>query len=1352
MGETNPKRSEPVLGQSVEATHIPVPRSKTDGPPQVFGRYRVQRLLGRGAMGAVYLADDTQLSRKVALKLPHFNGEDTDRALERFYREARLAATLRNPYICPVYDVGEIQGLHYISMAYIEGKPLSDLIKTGGPQKERASLILVRKLAMALEAAHSAGIIHRDLKPANVMIDARGEPVVMDFGLAFQASNDAARLTHSGTVLGSPAYMSPEQLSGKAVELTPASDQFALGVVLFELLTGELPFRGTVSAVAHQIVNAAPPSLRQLRPELDPRTEKLCRKLLAKRPADRFGSMREVAEQVTACLKGEQPSKIEKEAAPAAIADETAPGQSIQQQVEKLLAWGELVSALETLELGGSQLTGKQAEWARQKRVAVRKQIEHWKQELPAQRRVARQLVAKHDYADAVNVLSVIPVGVRDEETASLLQEAQEKAEEVEQLLKDIEKVFRTGTDDELKWLVKRFLQLKPGHIKVKALAEDLKRYGADEVIRQRRKRRDFLDPAGRIWEAKQFVYYAAGLGAACALMFAASIAFQAPVGFVSIEVLDAPIEIDFLSAQVSVSNTGQSFRLKADEKQMLAVRLAGDLVPEATRELSVERNETKRVKARLVHGKVELSINSEIKVFAVPAKSRDPATTPSEAPRLAAVTAPTGETIDLLAAVDPAKATGSIMAWERVNGVLTGTVKPGVDLAWVSLTPPVDFEGDYDLDLEYLVQGSDYHSVAFPLNETTLGLAITPKGCGLQWIDGKAFETPAESGGPRLRPGQPQKLALTVRHSGEDVTIKAVLDGETAAQFSGRRSRLEIPKAAVPAPGKLRIVTPISIPQPTSRLEVRKASLKRLPASSGRALVQPASPPQVSQPSAVATGKSPRDFIINADFRKSSGGMNQADQDFILEEHKNGEFRYLGKKAGWWYAPFHGAQWKDENNSLRDFAVEFDIRIPTPKRGEFAVEFGRMGDDTLSLCYNQLGQVRLLSAGRNLVAPTASAAMKPVDQFNTVRMEVRDRVVTVTVNGGTLFEHKLPVLGGRHVQAWLYVEDYPFDVRLQRYQVERLGKQRLRQFDGAIRRFEGHTGAIRGIAFLPDGEQAVSVADDHAFKLWNVSSGQMLHDFSGHTGPVTSVSISGDGKRALTGCNDGVVRLWDLEGRLLIKALKGHAAPVSSVLIAKEGHFGFSASQDGSIRRWDLKSFTKPAVLPGPGGDATLIHSPDESLVAASSMDGSVVIRGSKAAGSLVGHDPGAIRAMAFTPDGTKLTAAGCVSSVLVWDVANGKVIHRLKGDDAGFASVAVTSDGRFVVAGCRDHTVRVWNLETGDEVAKLRAAVPVTHRLALSPDDKHVLTGGGDGANRADYSLRLWALSIPTRTEFRP
>ncbi len=238
---------------------LPAVRNRVNFPA-TSGAYRILRSLGQGAMGTVYLAEDTQLRRQIALKTPQFAGADQRELLERFYREARAAATLRHPCICPVYDVGDIDGKHYITMAYIEGRPLSHFVNPAVPQTAAQILIVVGKIAQALQEAHDHGIVHRDLKPANIMIDRRGEPVIMDFGLARQAQQpDDLHLTQTGVIMGSPAYMSPEQVEADPEKIGPAADQYSLGVILYELLTGRVPFRGSLASVMGQIVSQCRP-------------------------------------------------------------------------------------------------------------------------------------------------------------------------------------------------------------------------------------------------------------------------------------------------------------------------------------------------------------------------------------------------------------------------------------------------------------------------------------------------------------------------------------------------------------------------------------------------------------------------------------------------------------------------------------------------------------------------------------------------------------------------------------------------------------------------------------------------------------------------------------------------------------------------------------------------------------------------------------------------------------------------------------------------------------------------------------------------------------------------------------
>ncbi|MCA9114179.1 MAG: protein kinase [Planctomycetaceae bacterium] len=256
-----------------------------------IGRYRVEKLLGQGGMGAVYLAHDMHLDRDVALKIPQINHLREKELLERFYREARAVATLRHPGICPVYDVGEINGQTFLSMAFIQGRPLVEYSRSSASQSSRAIAKLIMQLALALQEAHDIGVIHRDLKPANIMVSSRGEPVVMDFGLARRLHSDDARVTHSGDILGTPAYMSPEQVEGNPEGVGPASDQYSLGVILYELLTGQLPFQGTVLSIIGQIAHTTPKSVQELRADVDPRLAAICSRMMARQPKARFPDM-----------------------------------------------------------------------------------------------------------------------------------------------------------------------------------------------------------------------------------------------------------------------------------------------------------------------------------------------------------------------------------------------------------------------------------------------------------------------------------------------------------------------------------------------------------------------------------------------------------------------------------------------------------------------------------------------------------------------------------------------------------------------------------------------------------------------------------------------------------------------------------------------------------------------------------------------------------------------------------------------------------------------------------------------------------------------------------------------------
>ena len=342
-------------------------------------KYEVRRVVGSGGFAEVYEVWDKDLERRLAVKVLRPDVAWTAGTVERFQRETRAAAKLEHPNILPIHFVGEGEGLAYYAMPFVDGMSLGELLKRSGALPPERALAIVIPILDALDHAHKAGLLHRDIKPDNIMLDvARGRPLLVDFGIARRLdSSGGAGLTQTGLVIGTPHYMSPEQALGDP-NLTPASDLYSFGCVLFQMVTGEPPFDGESSQqVVGKHIADPPPAASSVNPKVPRAMSDVIMRLLAKQPRDRFHS---AAEVITALESDQQPSTMRSRASAAQAATEllvsgattkpTARRPDGRTAKPRRLGWLILAIALPVLALGAGAMFFRQPKLVFENRLA----------------------------------------------------------------------------------------------------------------------------------------------------------------------------------------------------------------------------------------------------------------------------------------------------------------------------------------------------------------------------------------------------------------------------------------------------------------------------------------------------------------------------------------------------------------------------------------------------------------------------------------------------------------------------------------------------------------------------------------------------------------------------------------------------------------------------------------------------------------------------------------------------------------------------------------------------------------------------------------------------------------------
>lgn len=492
---------------------------------RMFGRYQLLRPLGEGAMGSVFLAQDTHLDRRVALKMPRSSAADKmkDRGefLARFTREAKAAAGLKHTNICSVYDAGEIDGTAYITMDFIDGVPLSQLVGTDRLMSVSDVIRIIRVIADAVMHAHQKGIVHRDLKPGNILVDDQMSPFVTDFGLARRdSSSDGSRITQEGLLIGTPAYMAPEQVRGEQTKVGAVSDIYSLGVIFFELLTGRLPFEGSMPEMLAKVLRDPPPVPSRLRPDLTEDVDDVVWKMLLKEPDRRYPSMLDVITAIDKLFdKLQQATSRETTvSARATTAAAQSPFEIQKSHIELMLKKGQYAGAIRDLEALAEEKSPAAklvVEWARKTLPNAKKEAKALSPSgLAAMLKTAEQMFEKCDYQGCIQLLDDVPSLKRSEAMETLLQKAQQREAAAEELMEQIRDKERRENPEGLEALVKKYLKLKPGNAYAKKLMQALQTYSKTPAGRRRyRFERGRLQPMPEISFFRQYALLAVLVG-----------------------------------------------------------------------------------------------------------------------------------------------------------------------------------------------------------------------------------------------------------------------------------------------------------------------------------------------------------------------------------------------------------------------------------------------------------------------------------------------------------------------------------------------------------------------------------------------------------------------------------------------------------------------------------------------------------------------------------------------------------------------------------------------------------------------------------------------------------------------
>jgi WD40 repeat protein len=1365
------------IGSTVDHPGGPLPPSaspESPGLPPSFGRYRILRRLGGGGMGEVYLAHDPLLERPVALKVPRFQPGHGPEVVERFYREARAAARLAHPNLCPIFDVGDAGGTPFLAMAYLEGQPLSDLVRESGPLPPRRAAELVRGIALALEEAHRRGVVHRDLKPANVMVNPRGEPVVMDFGLARQTEAGGERLTRAGALLGTPAYMAPEQVRGDGTAGEALWDVYSLGVILYELLTGRPPFEGPVALVLARVVSETPPPPSQYRPDLSPRLESICRKAMAREPGRRFASMRELSDALADYLREPDPATVPGVAPPPPSGRR---GKQRRSSAGLVPPSGELLAA-------HADLVGRQFV------------LDH-----------VQQFLRTHDRG-----LLVITGGPGKGKTALLAHLAGT--------------VFAGRDPPPVHFFYRRTAGITDPDLCVRSLYHALRTAHQPGEVRRHGvpagPERVFLKLCSLLAE---HVAGRAGPGRLqLILLDALDESLPTPSGksaFARIPEELPPGVFVIASTRPVVERTALArrrdlhwFDLDAPERAEEDLR---DGAAYASRELAGAGLDDNTI------GEIARAGTGNFLVLKLLC----------EHVRAAPAPGPVGDLLRRLSADAGHDRLGFIYEefWERMTGPLPRAdrqllcdvagllVTARAPLAPEMISRALDLRSaDWDFALRHLAgyltavrltgEGPatayrlyhesfaefvrdkvavDRRRLEHRLADYCLAWSRVPEGHprgyalrfgpthlreAERWddlegllTDGAFLEAKAEAGlaadlvedfaaaRQAAPPGRPQTRLLALLEEALRTDVQLIARHPTAlfACLWNRCWWYDCPEAAhhydPPEDGWPPEGPPWQQPGPKISALMEAWRAAREAARPGFSWARSRRPPEVhlgTAQRAVFRGHEGEvaGVALSPDGTRIASGS--ADGTVRVWDARSGEeLAYLGghqdRVWGIAFAPdgrrIASSSWDRTVRVWDSHTGEELARLRGHKSRAWSVAFSPDGTVVASGSDNAAVRVWNARSGKQVhclrghEGPVWAVAFAP--DGRTLASASDDRTVRLW-DAGSGAEQGVLRGHGEEVMAVAFAPDGQTLVTGSGDRTLRIWDIRSEQERACLR---GHRAWVAGAAFSPDGEQIASASADGTVRVWDARTGHERACLHGHTDVVWGVAFAADG-RLVSSSWDRTVRVWDVQAGGAPARLRGHQDLVEHVAFSPHGRDIVSCGRDRTVRLWEAATGRQRACFTAAEGVVRAVaFSPDGTRILCGSDDGGVRVRDARSGEELAclrGHH-GPVWGVAFSPDARLIASASDDRTVRVWEAESGDERACMQGHAGWVSWVAFSTDGKLLASASSDRTVRVWDV-AGGERACLRGHESPVVRVAFSADGRHVVSAA------FDRTVRTW------------